>query len=113
MDFAIDKKNNYTLIKVLVEKLDTHIAPAIKSELVLIAGNGEKNMVIDLSQCRYCDSSGLSAILVANRLCRNAKGTFVLTGLQTAVERLISISQLDTVLTITDTVSEAEKHLGE
>ncbi len=113
MDFAIDKKNNYTLIKVLVEKLDTHIAPAIKSELVLIAGNGEKNMVIDLSQCRYCDSSGLSAILVANRLCRNAKGSFVLTGLQTAVERLISISQLDTVLTITDTVSEAEKYLRE
>lgn len=112
MDFAIEKKDSYTLIKVLVEKLDTHIAPAIKSELVLIAGNGEKNMVIDLSQCRYCDSSGLSAILVANRLCRNAKGTFVLTGLQTAVERLISISQLDTVLTITDTVIEAEKFIG-
>lgn len=113
MDFAIEKKDTYTLIKVLVEKLDTHIAPAIKSELVLIAGNGEKNMVIDLSQCRYCDSSGLSAILVANRLCRNAKGTFVLTGLQTAVERLISISQLDTVLTITDTVDEAQKFIGE
>jgi anti-anti-sigma factor len=113
MDFKIDKRDSYTLIKVLAEKLDTHIAPAIKSELVLIAGNGEKNMVIDLSQCRYCDSSGLSAILLANRLCRNAKGNFVLTGLQTAVERLISISQLDTVLTITDTVDEAEKYFGE
>ena len=112
MDFKIEKKDNYTLIKVLAEKLDTHIAPAIKSELVLIAGNGEKNMVIDLSQCRYCDSSGLSAILVANRLCRNAKGHFVLTGLQTAVERLISISQLDTVLTITDSVDESEVYLN-
>ncbi|MBR2887037.1 MAG: hypothetical protein IKB95_02335 [Bacteroidales bacterium] len=49
----------------------------------------------------------MSAILVANRLCKNANGTFVLTGLQTAVERLISISQLDTVLNITDTVDKA------
>jgi len=107
MEFKIEKLDKYTLIQVLVEKLDTHIAPALKSELVLIAGNGEKNIILDLSKCRYCDSSGLSAILVANRLCKNAKGTFVLTGLQTAVERLISISQLDTVLNIANSVDEA------
>ena len=105
--FEVIKKDNYTIISVLVEKLDTHIAPAVKSELVLIAGNGEKNIIIDLKKARYCDSSGLSAILVANRLCKNANGIFVLTGLQTAVERLISISQLDTVLNITDSIENA------
>ncbi len=109
--YDIQKKDNHTVIKVLAEKLDTNIAPALKSELVLIAGNGEKNMIIDLSACRYCDSSGLSAILVANRLCKNSKGTFVLTGLQTAVERLITISQLDTVLNIKDTLEESEKYI--
>lgn len=107
MEFSIEKKDNYTLIKVLVEKLDTHVAPALKSELVLIAGNGEKNIILDLSNCRYCDSSGLSAILVANRLCKNANGVFVLTGLQPAVERLITISQLDTVLNIARTPEKA------
>ncbi|MBQ3657043.1 MAG: STAS domain-containing protein [Bacteroidales bacterium] len=105
--FEVVKRDNYTVISVLVEKLDTHIAPAVKSELVLVAGNGEKNIIIDLKKARYCDSSGLSAILVANRLCKNAGGTFVLTGLQTAVERLISISQLDTVLNITEDVDKA------
>ncbi len=106
MELKIDKQEKYSLIKVLVEKLDTHFAPTLKSELVLIAGNGEKNIILDLSDCRYCDSSGLSAILVANRLCKNANGTFVLTGLQTAVERLITISQLDTVLNITYTIDK-------
>ncbi|MFO7935900.1 MAG: STAS domain-containing protein [Bacteroidales bacterium] len=107
MEFKIDKFENHTLIKVLEEKLDTHIAPTLKSELVLVSGNGEKNIILDLSNCRYCDSSGLSAILVANRLCKNASGTFVLTGLNDAVERLITISQLDTVLNITNSVDEA------
>ena len=107
MEFKIEKLENYTLIQVLEEKLDTHIAPTLKSELVLISGNGEKNIVLDLSKCRYCDSSGLSAILVANRLCKNANGVFVLTGLNDAVERLITISQLDTVLNITTSLNDA------
>jgi anti-sigma B factor antagonist len=106
MEFKIEKQGNHTLIQVLEEKLDTHIAPTLKSELVLVSGNGEKNIILDLSKCRYCDSSGLSAILVANRLCKNANGTFVLTGLNDAVERLITISQLDTVLNITKTIEE-------
>ncbi len=109
MEFEIEKFENHTLIKVLEEKLDTHIAPTLKSELVLVSGNGEKNIILDLSNCRYCDSSGLSAILVANRLCKNSNGTFVLTGLNDAVERLITISQLDTVLNITGTIEEAVK----
>jgi anti-sigma B factor antagonist len=109
MEFQIEKFENHTLIKVLEEKLDTHIAPTLKSELVLVSGNGEKNIILDLSNCRYCDSSGLSAILVANRLCKNSNGTFVLTGLNDAVERLITISQLDTVLNITGNVEEAQK----
>jgi anti-anti-sigma factor len=108
MEFQIDKFENHTLIKVLEEKLDTHIAPTLKSELVLVSGNGEKNIILDLSNCRYCDSSGLSAILVANRLCKNSGGTFVLTGLNDAVERLITISQLDTVLNITGNLDEAQ-----
>jgi len=113
MEFKIDKLENYTLIQVLEEKLDTHIAPSLKSELVLISGNGEKNIILDLNKCRYCDSSGLSAILVANRLCKNAGGKFVLTGLNDAVERLIIISQLDTVLNITETVNEAVELIKE
>ena len=112
MDFNIENKNNSTLIQVQTEKLDTHVAPALKSELVLVSGKGEKNIILDLKKCEYCDSSGLSAILVANRLCKNAGGTFVLCGLNDAVERLITISQLDTVLNITSTVSDAEKMIS-
>jgi anti-sigma B factor antagonist len=113
MEFKIEKQDNHTLIQVLEEKLDTHIAPTLKSELVLVSGNGEKNIILDLSKCRYCDSSGLSAILVANRLCKNASGTFVLTGLNDAVERLITISQLDTVLNITNTIDEGVEIIAE
>ena len=106
-NFTINKKEKYTLLTIHAEKLDSRVAPSLKSELVLINAGGEKNLIIDMSECRYCDSSGLSAILIGNRLCKNVKGTFVLTGLQDSVSKLISISQLDSVLQITHTLDEA------
>ena len=108
MAFEIQKNGNFTLIKVNSDRLDTNNAPDLKSELVLVSNEGEKNIVLDLSNCSYCDSSGLRSVLVANRLCEDAIGTFILSGLQPDVENLINISMLHTVLLITKTVEEAE-----
>ena len=51
MEFNIESRNNCTVIQIQSEKLDTHIAPALKSELVLVSGKGEKvlslNYVLD------------------------------------------------------------------
>lgn len=98
--FNVEKNDRYTLIRVQAEKLDSTVSPALKSELVVLNSDGVRNIIIDMTQSRYCDSSGLSAILVANRLCKNANGTFVICGLQEAVRKLISISQLDSILNI-------------
>ncbi len=111
MDFDIIKKEGYSVVRVLSNKLDTNNAPALKSELVVLGNENEKNIILDLSQCNFVDSSGLSAILVANRLCEDAIGTFILSGLQSGVEDLVHISMLHTVLLITRTVEEAEQLL--
>lgn len=106
-EFPNRKERKIHLIKVLIEKLDNNVSPSLKSELVVLTTEGVKNIVMDLTAVRYCDSSGLSAILVANRLCKNANGSFVLCSIQEAVKKLISISQLDSILKITNTVDEA------
>jgi len=107
MNFEIEKKEGYAIVRVTAEKLDSQVSPALKSELVVLNADEFYSIIIDLSDTRYCDSSGLSAILVANRLCKNSGGTFVLCGLQRSVSKLISISQLDTILNITPTLPEA------
>lgn len=106
MGFDITKNDNYSVVKINAEKLDSNISPALKSELLVLSTDGVKNIIIDLSATRYCDSSGLSAILVGNRLCRNSNGTFVISGLQAPVMKLINISQLDSVLNIATDVAE-------
>ena len=111
MSFEIEKNNKYTLIRVTSEKLDTGVAPNLKSELVVLNTEGIKHMIIDLGSVRYCDSSGLSSILVGNRLCKNSNGNFAICGLQEPVKKLIAISQLDTVLNIASGLKEAESML--
>ena len=79
----------------------------MKSELILINTEGQRNIILDLSQVKFADSSGLSSLLVGHRLCKNANGVFILAGLCDAVSRLITISQLDNVLSIVPTQEEA------
>lgn len=111
MTSEIQKKENYSLVRVNTDKLDINTAPYLKSELILLNNEGGKNIVLDLSNCTYCDSTGLRTILVGNRICENAIGTFIICGLQPDVEYLIKISMLHTVLLITKTPEEAEELL--
>jgi len=107
MKFTVDKHEKYILLKLNESKLNSLITPQLKSELILINTEGQRNIILDLSHVKFADSSGLSSLLVGHRLCKNATGSFILTGLNDAVSRLVTISQLETVLTIVGSCEEA------
>ena len=107
MKYSIDKKENYAVLELQEENLNSLVAPNLKSELVILSNEGIANLILDLSKVKYVDSSGLSAILTANRLWKSL-GSFVLTGIvHDPVRKLIEISRLDSVLTIIHTLSES------
>ncbi|HSZ73005.1 MAG TPA: STAS domain-containing protein [Cytophagaceae bacterium] len=107
MKYTLEKNDKYTLFQLHEEKLTSLVAPDLKTELVKLNAEGTANIILDLGDVKYTDSSGLSSILVGNRVCQNDNGTFVLTRLSDHVNKLIQISQLDTILNITPTVEEA------
>jgi anti-sigma B factor antagonist len=107
MNFETTQNKKEAVVKTKVEKLDASNASELKTELLVLNKNGVNNMVIDMTDTRYCDSSGLSAILSANRLCRDTNGRFALCGLNENVMKLIQIAQLDRVLTITNDQASA------
>ena len=121
MKYTADKKENYVIIELNEEKLDTTIAPELKSEFVTLQAEGFQHVILNLSNVKYSDSSGLSAILNGNRLFGDS-GSFILCGLQEHVAKLIKISMLDKVLTIFENeetavdalmVNQIAKHLGQ
>jgi anti-anti-sigma factor len=107
MKYSVDKQADYTVFSLEETNLNSLVAPDLKSKFVVLSNEGVENLILDLSGVEYVDSSGLSAILTANRLW-NRIGMFILTGTnQPNVRKLIEISRLDSVLTITPTLSEA------
>lgn len=106
MKYSIDKQEKYTLLRLNEEKLDSSIAPQLKSEMVTLHAEGVRNIILDLSEVKYTDSSGLSALLVGNRILQEDNGIFILTRLSEHTMKLIKISQLDSVLHILPTVEE-------
>lgn len=111
MNFETTQNNNSAIVKTLVEKLDATNASELKSELLVLNKNGVNSIVIDMEGTRYCDSSGLSAILAANRLCEDSSGMFILCGMNDNIANLIKIAQLDRVFTLAKNQEEAKSLL--
>lgn len=107
MKYTIDKQEKYSLLSLHEEKMDSNIAPDLKSQMITLHAEGVKNIILDLTEVKYTDSSGLSALLVGNRIFQEDNGIFVLAKLSEHTLKLIKISQLDSVLHILPTVEEA------
>jgi anti-sigma B factor antagonist len=107
MKYSVDKRDTFCIMTLEDEKILSDTAPKLKSELVIINTEGYKNIILDMNNVEFIDSSGLSAILTGNRICKDANGTFVLTGINDGIKKLIDISQLNKVLNIIPTVTES------
>jgi len=107
MKYTIDKQEKYSLLRLHEDKLDSSVAPGLKSELITLHAEGVRNIVLDMAEVKYTDSSGLSALLVGNRIVQEDGGIFILTTLSDHTMKLIKISQLDSVLNIVPKVEEA------
>ncbi len=106
MKFGVENTAHYAVLSLQEENLNSLLAPDLKSEFIILHNKGAKNLILDLSEVKYVDSSGLSAILTANRLWKES--SFVLTGVEhDAVKRLIDISQLDNIINIIPTKQES------
>lgn len=107
MKYSLNKEEKYTIFILDEENLNSILAPALKSEFIFCRNEGVKNLIFDISNVKYVDSSGLSAILTANRLWKD-EGLFIVTGVNhPAVKKLIEISRLETILTLIPTVQES------
>jgi anti-anti-sigma factor len=106
MKYAIDKQEHYAVMSLQEENLNSVLAPGLKSELIILRNEGIENLILNLEDVKFVDSSGLSAILTGNRLW-NDGGYFIITGLKhPSVSKLIAISRLDSILTIKTDVTE-------
>ena len=107
MNFEVRKNGTATIFKLKERQLNSSISAELKGEFLILCRPKLRSLVIDLSDVDFCDSSGLSALLIAERRMRDNGGMVKLVGLRKKVLNLMKISQLDRVFQIHSTVPEA------
>lgn len=106
MNHHVEKNERYAVIDLDEEKLDSAVAPELKGLFTTLNAEGFRHLVFNVEKVKHADSSGLSAILIANRLCQDQGGSFVLTGLTDMVSKLIKISKLEDLIEQANTRQE-------
>ncbi len=98
MNFLLEEVNDVKILRIKEERLDTAIAPDLKAQLLVLIKEKDNKVLVDLSDTKYADSSGLGAILLGLRQAREIGAKFAVFGAQKRVESLIEIAQLGEIL---------------
>ncbi len=104
------KVNGASATLILKErKLDSTIAAELKGEFLILCTPKIATLNIDLGQVEFCDSSGLSALLIAERKMKDHGGKVRLMHAHKKVIALLKISMLDRLFEI-DEGKSATRH---
>jgi len=91
--------------------VDLESSPAARSVL-LAEVNGGSDVLVDLSQVTYIDSSGVASLVEAFQKARSQSTRFALASVSQPVRRVLQLARLDQVFTIHENLEEALAHDG-
>jgi anti-anti-sigma factor len=112
MNFTTQRIEDIVVFSLNEHKLDANNSGLVKAEFTLLMKlESVKKLIIDLTDVESCDSTGLSALLVANRLVNANNGEVCLVSTSEKVLSLIRITQLNKVLSVHTTLAEALQEL--
>ena len=107
---STDLRNNILVVRVQEKRIDASKAPAFKDEMARCIESGQNQLVLDLSQVDFIDSSGLGALVSClKRL--GPRGSAV-AGATGAVGRLFTLTRMDRVFALHANVDSAVEQLS-
>jgi anti-sigma B factor antagonist len=94
------------------EEIDITNAEALRSALLKAAANGHGTLVVDMTQTRFCDSSGLHTLLAAHKRAEAEGGEVLLVMASPAVLRVFAITGVDRMIPNFTSLPEALARTG-
>jgi anti-sigma B factor antagonist len=107
MNLQTELKNDIVIIYVNEERLDAHNSGELKVEVQKLFEQGQKNMLIDLKDVRFIDSSGLGALVSGFKNAISHQGNLKLSTLQSQVRSMFELTRLHRVFEIFPSTAEA------
>lgn len=107
MNLKTELNGAVAVIYVREERLDAHNSEELKSEVNRKFSDGSKDLIVDLKDVRFIDSSGLGVLVSGFKNASARQGSLKLCGLQSQVKSMFELTRLHRVFDIFQTVDEA------
>jgi anti-sigma B factor antagonist len=96
----------------VVGELDQGTAPELRGVLAEALGEQRSSVLVDLSDCNFIDSTGLSVLVEAKRRLTEEERRFGVCCPDADVRRLLELTGIDRAVGLFDTREEAVEALG-
>ncbi len=105
MEYKTRQEGNVTVIE-LSGEIDVSCAPQLKDLLQGLIDDGKTQLLVDLTEVPFMDSSGLGLFVNAFKRIQQTGGAIKFANPQEALRKVFSLTQTDKVFSIFDSVDE-------
>lgn len=109
--FKIEEKTNYSLVHFAGNLIEKNQASEMFERLEDLLNKGVKKIVIDMTEFRYMNSTGLNTLLTILTRARKAGGEAVICAVPENIKSLMLITKLNNIFTIVADENEAMNSL--
>ncbi len=112
LDYIITEENNIQVLVLKGELIDKNQAIDLIKNVDELLQLGKNKLVIDLSDLKYMNSSGLNVLIQLLTKTRTSGGESVIFNVSKKVNDLLIITKLNTLFKVADTKEDAMNLLG-
>jgi anti-sigma B factor antagonist len=107
INFTEQDVNEVTVMRIKDVRLDSRISQLYKQEFLKMKDAGITEVVVDLTDVDFIDSSGLGSLLLGRRVFNGENGDLRIIGAHEKVAKMFEIAKLDRVFEFYDNLEAA------
>lgn len=112
MKLKVGEKYNAAIVEIKGNVMGGPEAAEFSETLKKLMGDGKKNLIIDLSEVKFMNSSGLGMLISGLTTVKNGGGVLKLANVTDKIQSLLMITKLITIFETFESVDDAVKSFG-
>ncbi|PJA09840.1 MAG: anti-anti-sigma factor [Flavobacteriales bacterium CG_4_10_14_0_2_um_filter_32_8] len=109
--YKIKKDQNFIHISFIGNLMNKQQVDRLLDEIEFYSNEGFNKIIIDLSEMKYMNSTGLNILINIFTQTRSNGGDVIITNIPEKIKKLLIITKLNSIFNIEETVDKAKKIL--